>query len=163
MKSLFALFALLLLPTGSGRAAVTETLPPVSNEVEIIRAQFGLFNPPDSGKSPFVPSRTIPLVENQMYGWIIVLKTTKTRIKWREEFTLPSPPATWDDTESHTRQSISEDGRVSVTELDVEPEDGFISHIWTVAPGDPSGRYVIRVIIENALERVFEFDMLSDR
>jgi len=163
MRSLFALVALLVLPAGIGRAAITETPSPTANEVEIIRAEFGLFSPPESDQSLFVPSRTVPLIENQMYGWVIVLKTNRTRIKWREEFTLPSAPSTWGRTESHASQSVSEDGRVSVTESEVEPEDGFISHFWSVAPGDPPGRYVIRVIIENALERVFEFDVQSDR
>ena len=56
-------------------------------------------------------------------------------------------------------QSISEDRRVSITEREVEPDGGVIFNMWVIAPGDPAGRYVIRVIIDGAVERVFEFDV----
>jgi len=159
MKSFLELVGVLLLSGGIALAAITEQVPPSSSDLQVIRADFGLFNPPGSGKPPFVPSRTVPLAEGQAYGWIIHLKATKTKIKWREEFTLPSPPTTWGDAQLQGPQSISEDGRVSITETQVELDAGVILNIWAVAPGDPAGRYVIRVIIENAVERVFEFDV----
>jgi hypothetical protein len=159
MKVLRALLALLLLPSGVALAAITENVTPLLRDIEVIRAEFGLFNPPETGKPPFVPSKTVPLTENQAYGWVILLKTTKARIKWREEFMLPSPPATWGSGELQSRQSISEDRRVSVIEREVEPDEGMIFNVWDVAPGDPAGRYVIRVIIDDTLERVFEFDV----
>jgi hypothetical protein len=159
MKPFLGLLALILLSNGVALAATTEKGLPASSEVEIIRAEFGLFNPPGSGKPPFVSARTVPHRENQGYGWVILLKTNKARIKWREEFTLPSPPTTWGEAELENSQSISEDRRVSVVEREVEPDEGFIFNAWDVAPGDPAGRYIIRVIIENTLERVFEFDV----
>jgi hypothetical protein len=128
-------------------------------EDRIISAEFGLFNPPDSGKELFVPTSMVPLTENQGYGWVILLETRKPKIRWREEFTLPSAPSTWGDAVPEGSHAISGDGRVSVLDREVEPEQGIISNSWTVAPGDPKGRYVIRVIIEGTLERVFEFDV----
>jgi hypothetical protein len=47
------------------------------SEVHIVRAEFGLFNSPESGKPLFVPTKTVPLTENQGYGWIILLVTKK--------------------------------------------------------------------------------------
>jgi hypothetical protein len=159
MKSLFGMLALLLLPDSVLLAAVPDKALPASNEVEIIQAEFGLFNPPASGKQAFVPTRTVPLTENQAYGWFIVLKTTKARIKWREEFTLPAPPGAAGDAALQSPQALAEAGRLSIVEREVEADDGVIRNVWDVARGDPVGRYVIRVIIENTLERVFEFDV----
>lgn len=128
-------------------------------EVSIVQAEFGLFNLLESGELVFVPSSTVPHSEKQRYGWIILLDTRKSKIRWREEFTLPAAPAIWNNAETQGSQFISEDKRVSVMEKEVEPYQGLISHSWAVAPGDPKGRYIIRVIIENRLEEVFEFDV----
>lgn len=138
-----------------GPATGQPTIP----EDRIISAEFGLFNPPDSGNEPFVPTSAVPLRENQGYGWVILLETRKPKIRWREEFTLPSAPSTWGNSGPDGSHVVCSDGRVSVLEREVEPEQGVISNSWTVAPGDPKGRYVIRVIIEGTLERVFEFDV----
>jgi hypothetical protein len=126
---------------------------------EVIRADFGLINPPNSGNPTFVPTKVVPLVPNQAYGWVILLRTDKPKIKWREEFTLPAKPITWGQPESLGSRSISTDGRVSITEREVAPDRGAIFNSWTVAPGDPKGRYVIRVFVEGSLARVFEFDV----
>jgi len=131
------------------------------SEVHIVRAEFGLFNSPESEKPLFVATKTVPLTENQSYGWMILLVTKKTTIRWREELTLPSAPATWGDGEIQGEgvHSISADRKVSVLECEVQPEDGLISNAWVLTPGDPKGHYVIRVTIENSLERTFEFDV----
>lgn len=153
----------LLLWTGWSTGAMNPNVAPkmddpARSEVVIVRTDFGVVNLPESGKPTFVSTKEVPMIENQGYGWIIQLETKKPRIRWREEFTLPSAPATWGDRETQ-KNSISGDGRVSVIEREVEPEDGLISNFWSVAPGDPKGRYVIRVIIEDTLERVFEFEV----
>jgi hypothetical protein len=145
--------------TATHAAIRPATGQPTIPEDRIISAEFGLFNPPDSGKEPFVPTSIVPLAENQGYGWVILLETRKQKIRWREEFTLPSAPARWGDAGQQGSHAISDNGRVSVLEREVEPEQGMISNSWSVAPGDPKGRYVIRVIIEGSLERVFEFDV----
>lgn len=143
----------------TAHAMISTTENPITPEVSIIQAEFGLFNPSESGEQSFVPSRTVPLTENQGYGWVILLETKKPKIRWREEFTLPSAPTIWGGAEPQGSQSISEDKRVSIIEREVEPDQGLISNSWAVAPGDPKGRYTIRVIIENRLERVFEFEV----
>jgi hypothetical protein len=132
---------------------------PLASETEILRAEFGLFNPPESGDPLFVPTNTVPLVEHQGYGWVINLRTNKSRVRWREEFTLPAAPVTWSAGDIPGDQKISPDRKVSVIDREVEPENGMIYNSWSVAPGDPKGRYVIRVIIEDTLERVFVFEV----
>ena len=126
---------------------------------EVIRAEFGIFNQANSGKPAFVPATVVPFTPNQGYGWIMLLRTTKPKIKWREEFTLPVKPNTWGDPEPLGTRSVSTDGRTSVTEREVSPDRGLIFNTWAVAPGDPRGRYVIRVFVEGSLAKVFEFDV----
>lgn len=130
-----------------------------TDSYEVVYADFGLFNHPNSGKPPFLPSKVIPLTQYQSYGWVIHLRTDKQKIKWKEEFTLPEKPSTWGGPAVFGTQKISTDGRVSVTEREVSPNNGEIFNMWQVAPGDPKGRYTIRVFIEGALVRVFEFDV----
>ncbi len=153
----------LLLWTGWSTAALNPKVAPkmdrsMAADIEILRTDFGLVNPPESGKPAFISTKEVPMIENQGYGWIIHLQTKKPKIRWREEFTLPAAPTTWGDREAQ-KHSISEDKKVSVLEREVEPEDGLIFNFWSIAAGDPKGRYVIRVIIEDTLERVFEFEV----
>jgi hypothetical protein len=41
----------------------------------------------------------------------------------------------------------------------VDASRGVIGHAWSVAPGDPAGRYVIRVFVEGRLAATFRFDV----
>ncbi len=127
-------------------------------EIEIVRSDFGLFSPPQSGKPAFQASRKVPLQEKQGYGWFVELKTTKPRIKWREELVVPTPPATWGIQGSTAQHSVSDDGRTLTTEREVVPNRGIIYNVWSVAPGDPKGPHVVRVYVEGKLVRTFDFE-----
>lgn len=157
LRSFLSLIVLVV--SGSVTAAPSKGTVGAPSNYEIVRAEFGIFNQANSGKPTFAPTTTVPLTPNQGYGWIMVLRTTKPKIKWREEFTLPVKPDTWGDPEPLGTRSVSTDGRTSVTEREVSPERGLIFNMWTVAPGDPKGRYVIRVFVEGSLAKVFEFDV----
>jgi hypothetical protein len=159
MKALFLFLALCCFSFINVPVAIaTGQLKTISEDVQIVRAEFGLFKNTAKGKS-FVPANTVPLVEGQEYGWMIVLKTKKPTIKWREEFTLPYPPITWGDAEAQGFHSVSKDGRVSVMEREISVVDGLIFNIWTVATGDPQGHHLMRVLIDNRYERFFTFDV----
>jgi hypothetical protein len=121
--------------------------------------EFGLFNLSDPSNLRFAPSTSVPLVPGQAYGWIIRVRTEKAKIKWREEFTLPVKPRTWGVDESVGTRSVSNDGRTSVTMREVSPDRGLIFNSWSVAPGDPKGRYSIRVFVEGYLAKAFEFEV----
>jgi len=125
----------------------------------VVRAEFGLFNLPGSGKPAFVATRKVPLVPGQIYGWVVTVNPTQEEVSWREEFTLPGKPVTWGGPDPNASQTISSDRKTSVKEGKVVPDRGVIANTWTVAPGDPQGRYVIRVFIGNRLARTFEFDV----
>jgi hypothetical protein len=158
MNRLISLFlACLVLTSPAALAALPDKVTQTSAATEVIGGNFGLFNLSDPSKPAFVPATVVPLAPNQAYGWIIRLRTDKSKIKWREEFTLPVKPATWGDAEPLGTRSVSNDGRTSVTEREVSPERGVIFNSWAVAPGDPKGRYVIRVFVEGSLAKTFEF------
>jgi hypothetical protein len=57
------------------------------------------------------------------------------------------------------KHEISADRKVSTLEREVTPERGFLFHSWSISPGDPKGRHVIKVTIEDAPPVVFEFDV----
>lgn len=160
MSPLIALLSFVALALcGPTVASPPSRVGSVSSAYEVVRADFGLFNPPESGRPTFVPANVVPLTPNQGYGWIMLLRTDKPKIKWREEFTLPAKPATWGGPEPLGSRSVSTDDRVSITEREVPTDRGIIFNSWAVAPGDPKGRYVIRVFIEGSLAKVFEFDV----
>lgn len=140
-------------------AALSDKAAQTFTATEVVGGEFGLFNLSEPSKPAFVPAKVVPLAPNQAYGWIIRLRTDKAKIKWREEFTLPVKPATWGDPEPLGTRTVSNDGRTSITEREVSPTRGTIFNSWTVAPGDPKGRYVIRVFVEGTLAKTFEFEL----
>lgn len=128
------------------------------SDLEVRRAEFGLFNKDASDRFTFVPAERVPLVPGQAYGWRIFIKTNKVRVKWREEFELPQAPGTWGEGEAKGRYTISGDRRLSVTERETDSGRGVIVNMWSVAPSDPAGRYVMRIFVEGRLVATFDFD-----
>jgi hypothetical protein len=151
-----ALFPVVLCPVshGSARAPV-----PRCDEVAVVGAEFGLLDLSDSDGPQVQPSTKIPLKEGQGYGWVIQLETRKLKVKWREELLLPAAPQTWGDGEKQGEHTISPDRKLCVTEQEVVVDRGLVFNAWEVAPGDPRGRYIIRVFVNDRLVRIFEFDV----
>ena len=130
-----------------------------SSEIKIVKAEFGLFNERGSADPGFVPTRAVPHVVGRHYGWVIVLETAKPTVHWREEFILPAAPTTWRYSQPGATRALSDDYRESVIERDVTPHNGVIYNFWTVTPGDPVGHHKIRVVVEDAIDQTFEFDV----
>ncbi len=111
--------------------------------VQVLAADFGLLGDGDA----LTKTTLVPLVIGQTYGWRVKLKTNRTTIKWREEFTTPTAPASWGNLAE--TQTISADQRVSVIEGEstLDASKTF-SKGWAVHAGDPQGRHTIRLTIE---------------
>ena len=153
------LFTLLCMSWTNPAFALVDEAPPAP-DIEVLHAVFGLFNRAPAGELVLTPSAVVPFKKGQRYGWSIVLRTTKPKVKWREEFTLPSPPSTWGSDElPPASQTISQDRMTSIVELDAIPIDGVIENVWEVTRGDPKGHYIIRVTIDGGNHQVFEFDL----
>lgn len=135
-------------------STTTDTL----SDVEILRSEFGLFNSPQLGRPAFEPSLKVPLREGQGYGWIILLKTKKLKVSWREELSLPAPAPIIGIDQTRGRHTVSADKMKVTTEREVDLERGYIHNSWAVAAGDPKGLHVLRVYVEGKLARTFEFE-----
>ena len=128
-------------------------------DIEIIRSDFGLFGAIPSGDPAFQSSRIVPMNQNQAYGWFMELRTSKSKIKWREEMVLPAPLKTLDIIGSSSQHSISEDGlTVTTKQEELVSDSGLIYHRWWVDAGDPMGHYIVRIYMEDKLVRTFEFE-----
>jgi hypothetical protein len=143
----------------AGAATAADDTAVDASSVEVLRAAFGLFSPAGSSQPPFVATNRVPLVVDQAYGWVIVIKTSAKTVRWREEFTLPAAPATWGGPDPSATRSMSDDARTTITEREVSAQDGVILHAWSVAAGDPAGTYRMRVSIDGRLVRTFEFQV----
>jgi len=126
----------LALLAASAFAAAQDAAP-----FQVVRAEFGLFNALETGRPPFIATPLVPLVVDQSYGWVIVLKTSAKTVRWREEFI----------------RAMSDEGRPTITEREVTLHNGVIFNSWSVAQGDPTGTYRMRISIEGKLVRTFEF------
>ena len=129
------------------------------SEFEVVRSELVLVHGLETKEPRFERTNKVPLKPGQSFGWVIELQTRKPKIKWREEFTLPAAPQTWGPTAQQDKRRLSEDKKVSVIEREVEPERGLIFNFWTIAAGDPAGRYTIRVFVEGVRVASFDFDV----
>ncbi|WP_460713916.1 hypothetical protein [Lysobacter terrae] len=125
-------------------------------EVVITQATFGVYRTQEAGQVALQPTDIVPHMAGQQYGWLIRLKTDRSRVRWREELHLPDAPATW-GSERIGRRSLSADKRTLVTEREVETRSGYIFNAWQVEPGDPVGRYTLQVTVENGPSARFAF------
>jgi hypothetical protein len=153
---LVCLASLPALAGGAGTASPKGKRPAT---YEVIKSEFGLFKQTPAGAGAFVPTRQVPLIANQAYGWIVALRTDKPTLRWREEFELPTRPDSWGPPAPEGRRRISANGRVAISERRVAPVNGMIFNTWAVAPGDPVGTYRIRVYVEGRLVDAFEFQV----
>ncbi|MGA7949059.1 MAG: hypothetical protein WCA45_02735 [Thiobacillaceae bacterium] len=61
--------------------ALLDETPPMP-DIEVLHADFGLFNRALSGELVLTPSAVVPLKKGQQYGWSILLRTSKPRVRW---------------------------------------------------------------------------------
>jgi hypothetical protein len=146
-------------PEPAVRELPAKAAPPPSTEpsVQVEQAAFGVFSRTADGRVDFKPTKTVPLKPDQEFGWVIGVTTSRPTVKWREEFTVPYPPETWGPVDG--KHELSADRKVSTLEREVTPYRGFVYNAWTIAPGDPKGRHVMKVTIEDAPPVVFEFEI----
>ena len=98
--------------------------------------------------SDFRPGRIIPWMPGACNDRLLVDAIARR---------LPAAPRSWGL--APDLGSLSDDARTAITDGESALEDGAIHNVWQVAPGDPVGRYVIKVTVEGAGERTFEFEV----
>ena len=139
-------------------AGMASAAPPVAAPVEIIRAEFGVFDASDPNQLLFVPTLVVPHRVGQRYGWIIELGTARRTVSVREEYLLPNTakPATDPLSES---LYVPLQRRNQVSQRQLVPVDGKIYGEWAVGPSEPAGHRHLQVVIEDQVAASFEFDV----
>lgn len=127
-----------------------------NNEIIIDYAKFGVMEKRIYGKWRFRETNHVPKRIGTYYQWYIHICTDKEKVTWKEEFTLPEPPTSWAG-EATKEVIISSDRKTAITEKTVLTKDGWISHGWSVAKGDPAGTYNIKIFIEGKYVKEFLF------
>jgi hypothetical protein len=104
--------------------------------------------------------RYVPLLPgNACYTWYMRVDAAATPLTVVERMTLPigidwgTPP---------TETVIEDEGRVAVTTIPTTTDDeGWFSHGWCVAEGDPTGPHSIDVSVDGQPLASFPFEVLA--
>jgi hypothetical protein len=104
----------------------------------IVASDFGVF---DDAKGTFTPTRTVSRAGEPEYGWMMLLETPKRQVTYREEVSGPDGAAP------------------TVRERTVTPDEGVILNVWSAEKDHPVGRYLIRVSVEDQVEKTFAFEV----
>ena len=146
-------------------AAISHAAPPDSAQspVEIVSAEFGLFDATDPREMIFEPAFVVPHRQGQRYGWIIEVRTGKNSLSVREEYLLPNPkaqPKAEGATDSVGESlSLPAQRRSQVSQRQLVPVDGRIYGEWAVGPNEPAGHRHLQVVIEGQVAASFEYDV----
>ena len=159
MRNLIRAVVVLLAFASSFVAA--SALPKLENlpEPTVTSYEFGVFDEGGGGNMRFTPTKVVPLVAGHKYGWVIHLEEPLAVLQLREQFTLPTKPATWGPPEKNGARTISADGRTSTVDWTAQVNNNVVYKLWSVAEGDPPGHYNIKVYLEGALVSDFKFDV----
>jgi hypothetical protein len=153
LKTLILICALL---GGGAAAAAADPLP-----VEIVSAEFGLFDASNPRELVFEPGNVVPHRDGQRYGWIIAVRTGKRSLSVSEEYLLPHAAATRTSPDNSATEvwKIPQARRNQVSQRQLVPVDGKIYGEWAVGPNEPAGHRHLQVLIEGQVAASFEYDV----
>jgi hypothetical protein len=131
---------------------------PITSQVAVISAKFGVINSFSSRKPFLEESNKISISQEQSgLAWSIQLRTKKTDINWKEELQFPIKP---EDVHAIPQFGISVNGNTVTTERTSPLESGKrFSNSWWFNETHPRGKYVMRVYIEGVLLKQVEYDV----
>lgn len=134
-----------------------------SAAVEIVESVFQVgytYN----GTEHVLSDRAVPMLpENACYNWYLRAAKGEADITFVERFTLPVA-VDWGTTGEGPNDAtrIEEGGKVAVTTIEVTTAaDGWFSHGWCVAEGDPTGEHLIEVSVDGAVLASFPFTVFA--
>ena len=128
--------------------------------VEIIEAEFGLFQEGRGNEILFQPSNVVPKAVGQRYGWIIDVRTNKRSLAVREEYVLPpSPKQKEPDNPVAKNLHIPDLRRSQVSQRQLAPVDGQIVGEWSIGPDEPAGKRRLQVVVEGEVAATFDFEV----
>jgi len=145
-------------------SGVAFAAPPVQKEapIEIVSAEFGLFDASNPDELAFEPATLVPQKVGQRYGWVIEVRTGKRSLAVREEYLIPDGAETTTTAAADPAigtLNIPLPRRSQVSQRQLVPVDGRIFGEWAIGPGEPPGRRHLQVIIEGQLGASFEYEV----
>jgi hypothetical protein len=145
-------------------SGVALAAPPVQKDapIEIVSAEFGLFDASNPDELAFEPATIVPQKPGQRYGWVIEVRTRKRSLAVREEYLITTgadatTPGAADPAIGTLNIPLPRRSQVSQRQL--VPVDGRIFGEWAIGPGEPAGRRYLQVIIEGQLGASFEYEV----
>lgn len=135
--------------------------PAPGRAASVVRAEFVVMLRDGAGNQAVVQSNIVPLLPDRAcYGWRIRLAGATGVVSFKEIFSIPAEPATWSgEKDEFSPNVIAKDRKTAVTEKFAMPLEGWISHSWCVAAGDPAGNYSMDVHIEGKFAKRFDFEV----
>ncbi len=154
MRQALLVFGVLI--AASAVAAPERSVAPV----EIVAAEFGVFDASDARATSFVPTRIVPHQVGQRYGWIIEVRSPRRSLSVREEYLLAGAESAKPDSGPLGEVlDFSQQRRNQVSQRQLVPVDGAIYGEWAIGPNEPAGRRHLRVVIEDQVAVSFEYEV----
>ena len=119
------------------------------------------------GETYTTDDRLVPnLPDAACYHWYLKFDpATKTEVTLVERLTLPEPLAAWTDyvNDPASTTQVNADAMGAVTRVVQTPdEDGWVTHGWCVAEGDPNGQHNITVTLDGVEVGNWDFAVLAE-
>lgn len=139
--------------------------PPLPEKIEILAAEFGLFEDSRPGELDLVPTTVVPRKQGQRYGWVIELRTRSKSVAVREEYLLPTPAAAAGKSTPPPSDPLSESLQVDaqrrhqVSQRQLIPVDGRIYGEWSIGPKEPPGPRHLQVVVEGQVAARFKYEV----
>jgi hypothetical protein len=117
-----------------------------------------------AGTDEVLNDTVVPLLpDNACYSWYVRLGEGETPKTATEVLSLPVPLANWGTlaTDPDDGVDISADSKVATRTFTPELDaDGWFSHSWCVAAGDPTGAHSIAVAVDGVQLTRFDFTVV---
>jgi len=134
--------------------------PAPAAPVEIISAEFGIFEQGTPDELVFEPTNVVPHKPGQRYGWVIEVRTGKRTLSVREEYLIAEPPNSKKNADALSDSlNIPAQRRNQVSQRQLAPVDGRIYGEWSVGPNEPAGQRHLHVVIEGQSAASFKYDV----
>lgn len=134
-----------------------------ANAVELVDSVFQVtFR--YAGSDEVMNDSVVPLLpDNACYGWYAGLEDGAAPKTATEVLSLPVPLADWGSlaTDPNDGIDISADSKVATRTFTPELDaDGWFSHTWCVAAGDPTGPHSIAIEVDGVPLTRFDFTVV---
>lgn len=128
--------------------------------VEIVSAEFGIFDGSTPDELVFTPSDTVPHRTGQRYGWVIELRTGKRSLAVSEEYLRPIPPKRPAASDPPGESlDLPAQRRSQVSQRQLVPMENKIYGEWSIGPNEPAGHRHLQVLIEGQPAADFVYDV----